>query len=416
MPESPRENAITMSSVEKINGRLTREAAIREAVSIHDELREAAVGDDGVGWIRIQPNSRERTLVTGDRGIYGGEIGIALYAAALWQETGRESAARTAHRTVEPYLNPTLQNFQKSIRLGVADGVGSLLYGLVTCGQLLGDDRYIETARSLVPLVTDDRLRADEYHDVMFGAAGCLLGLLRLYELTDDEAVLDCARRCGDRLLSDRTPSEPGERVWSIPDRRPMAGFSHGQAGTAMALDRLAGATDEPQYERAAVEAITFENRLYDDEVGKWQDRRPDTPEFVNGWCNGWAGIGLGRVGSLISSDRPRCRRDLERAIEARTVSVREGGVDNLCHGVCGRVGFLTEADNHSDGSELRSAAEHLLTRVVCRRVRTDTYRLPNAGRTGCYRPSMFLGTAGIGYQLLRVFGTEPLPCLLRFQ
>ena len=123
-----------------------------------------------------------------------------------------------------------------------------------------------------------ESIHTDNQLDVLTGAAGFLLALVSLHRLTGSSRALDLARRCGDRLIETARPAGPGVG-WTVPGvgGQPLAGFSHGAAGIALSLLKLAELTAERSYHETAVAAIRYERSLFDAAAGSWRDLR-DAP------------------------------------------------------------------------------------------------------------------------------------------
>src|SRR5262249_43398453 len=140
--------------------------------------------------------------------------------------------------------------------------------------------------------------------DVIGGAAGGILGLLALAETGANGQALEPAIRCGDHLLEKRTATASGHQAWKVAwADRPLTGFGHGAAGIACTLARLGQATGEERFLDAAREAIAYETAVRVGDAGSWPDFRNvpgrQGPAFMNAWCHGAAGIGLGRLAGL---------------------------------------------------------------------------------------------------------------------
>jgi lantibiotic modifying enzyme len=65
---------------------------------------------------------------------------------------------------------------------------------------------------------------------------------------------------------------------------------------------------------------------------------------------------------------------------------------------------------------QLRAAAEQQAAEVVARAAQTGAYRLFANLPRQVWSPSLFVGTAGIGYQLLRLAHPETLPSVLLWE
>lgn len=343
--------------------------------------------------------------------LYQGRVGIGLFGAALYQVTGDESYHKFVEAVLEPVVEAVNEGPRQRRPLGIA-GDGSVVYGCTTIGRLLDDRRFLTIARAASANLTRDRLQSDTAYDMLQGNAGAICGLLKLYDETDDEAVLERARIAGDHLLANRIEAA-GCQVWpSNTEGDPLQGAAHGVAGVAYSLSRLADATSEKRFERAALESLRFENRHYDANRSNWLDRRDGGSAAATTWCHGRAGIGLLRLGMSSYVDDERVTRDIDRALEnvaASSVMKR----DHCCCGNAGRIELLLEGGRHRNSTHERQARS-LAARCEARAESAGYFRTPfTNGRL--HDPTFFMGEAGIGYTLLRLVDAT-LPCVLQLE
>ncbi|HAA33506.1 MAG TPA: hypothetical protein DCE56_44520 [Cyanobacteria bacterium UBA8553] len=88
-------------------------------------------------------------------------------------------------------------------------------------------------------------------------------------------------------------------------------------------------------------------------------------------------------------------------------------GLDLLCCGIFGHIELLLVAAQKLSRPDLREMALQRATCVVARAEQTGGYQLfPNLPNY-VFSPSFFQGTAGIGYELLRLAYPEILPSVL---
>lgn len=110
---------------------------------------------------------------------------------------------------------------------------------------------------------------------------------------------------------------------------RPLTGFSHGNAGIALSLLRLAAVSGERRFHQAALAAMAYERSRFSPEAKNWPDlRRLDVPaqssqtshegvhRFMVAWCHGAAGIGLARLASLPYLDDAALRQEIAAALQ----------------------------------------------------------------------------------------------------
>jgi len=298
--------------------------------------------------------------------------------------------------------------------LGAVTGAGSFIYALCRSARLLEEPALFEDARRAAERISAEWIAADNYFDVMSGAAGAILGLVVLHKESGDSAVLEKAIKCGDHLLKKRQPAGKGA-AWPAFNGRFLTGFSHGAAGIALALMRLAHATGEHRFQEAAAEAIAFENSVFDAGENNWPDFRyaeEGRPAFMTAWCHGAPGVGLARISGLMLFDSPEVRRDIEAA--TRTVSRSGlGGKDGLCCGNLGLTEMLLAAAVLKADEQLEGEAIQRASAVVKRARASGGYHLSGQPGQDFFDPSFFQGLAGIGYQLLRIARPGCLPSVL---
>lgn len=402
---------------------------VEAATKIGLEIERHALtdGKDAVNWIGMNylEGADRYQLDVLNESLYDGCTGVALFLAALATITGEQRFADLSLRSLHSlrrglrYTDPASRRVAARLRgIGGATGLGSVIYGLVRTSGLLGvgdNAGLLEDASRLSEWLTPEVISDDERLDVVSGAAGALLGLLALHSATGQQRALGTAVECGEHLLRHRVEAR-GHRVWRTVGNRPLTGFSHGAAGIAYALARLYSTTGERTYLDAALEGIEYERALFSERHGNWADLRPfgagHGDRLPVKWCHGAAGIALARLG---------CRhyaqiQGLERDIEAGLRSTREHylqDADFLCCGNLGRAETFLVAGRFTADPEWQRLAAAGTASVIARAADSGGYRLFT--RADSYNPVFFHGTAGIGYQLLRL-ATEELPSVLLWE
>jgi type 2 lantibiotic biosynthesis protein LanM len=379
------------------------EALVEDAIAIADAIRRDALGDPprGVAWMTVRYHfamQRFQLEVSGP-GLYDGGCGIALFLAALERVTGGAGFRDLALGAIAPLRDELRSDGQQrtgEVGIGGASGLGSFVYGLTHIGQLLDEPVVLDDAATAAALVTPARIADDRAFDVIGGSAGAILGLLALHAATGDEAALDRAVACGHHLLAHRTADAHGHRAWvTSANGRMPAGFAHGAAGIATAL-----------------EAIAYETSLFSPLEGNWPDLRVPEPEYATSWCNGGPGVGLARLGGLAGLDTPAIGADIDAATNV-ILRAGTGGVDHLCCGNLGRADILLEMGQRLARPDLTHAARARIAALRHRAHERDGYRLWWKAGGGVSVPGLFQGTSGIGYALLRAAFPDRLPAVL---
>jgi type 2 lantibiotic biosynthesis protein LanM len=372
-------------------------------------------GEDGSAtWLALDldPLTGIENLRPLDDHLYGGRGGIALFLAAHHAVTGAPEARALAFAALAEMRHDLLDG-RLSTPGTLADGIAgsaSFLYVLSHAGALLRHGSLTgEAGRAAGLLLTRPPDRGQL--DVMSGAAGTILALLALHRATGSATVLAGAEEYGDLLVATRAAADGGPGGWHTIAAAPLTGFSHGAAGIAHALLRLAAVTRRPDFAAAAVQGLAYERAEFDSAVGNWRDLRdhratPGSHAFACAWCNGAVGIGLQRVAALDLLDDPRLRAEIDVAVAAALADTR-ADPDHLCCGAMGRALFLFEA-----GRRIRQPD---LVRIARARACEIARRNPCANATAdcADSPNLFRGAAGIGYGLLRMVRPDIVPNVL---
>lgn len=399
---------------------------VAEAVRLGDTVAAAAIrAGDSAAWIGSTPLDREYIDIRATGlDLYSGAAGIAVFLAALAKMSGQRRFAELAIAALGPVramLQAADGGLATARRMGIggAEGIASVVYGLVRIGGWLDDPVPVEHAREFACFVDAGLVESDRYYDVMNGAAGAILGLLALHHAGGESAALARALACGEHLLRGCRSDERGNRGWpTLSDTSAfLTGFSHGAAGIALALLRLHHATGDERFRSAALNALHYERHVFLPAYGNWPDFRSANDEPAEPpcqWCHGATGVGLARLGCLICRDDDDDDDIIAAEIEAAlktTLAAPPSPLDYLCCGNFGRLDLLVTAGCRRGRDDLIDAARERARRYVERAAVAGGYG--GLGGDDALHPSLFLGIAGIGYQLLRLAAPDALPSLL---
>jgi type 2 lantibiotic biosynthesis protein LanM len=376
----------------------------------------------GAAWIGLDwvGDSEVSQLVVLGPELYNGACGIGVFLAAHAASRGAQPSHELALAAIAP-IREALHGraparLARSLGIGGGIGVGSIVYGLAVIAEFLDDASVLADGQLAADLITDELIAADHQLDVLGGSAGALLALLRLRRQTGSDADLARALRCGRHLLTQERVGPIGERTWAARAfGGPVNGMSHGAAGYAYALSRLAASTGLDEFAEAAAECLAFERTTFDREHANWSDVRGGRRDvWPCKWCYGAPGIGLARLGTLKHAPRHAdgCLDDVHHALEG-TQRGWPVATDTLCCGTLGTVEFLCEAGEVLDRPELRERADQQFLAVVQAARSSGSYRWSNG--TSRFNLGLFRGIAGVGYTALR--RVDPgLPNLLNWE
>ncbi len=389
---------------------------VAAATGIGDWLLHHALGPrDDMRWISLQPvNEVDYIVEVAQDDLYSGNAGIAIFLAYLAKQTGRQDFRSAATSVLRRAVSNACRS-REGDAIGAFNGPLSVLYAALHGAAIWGDDGLVEPFSALGPLIKR-RLRADRKYDVLGGAAGCILVLLRWFRQNQDQELLELATQAGDRLLEASVSMTSGIGWPSPAEGPPLTGVSHGIAGIAWALAELAVATKQDKYLDAAAAGLAYERSMFDGARLNWVDLRPEpespapAAKFLWAWCHGAPGIGTARL--MMGRVWPEKTIDAEIAAAVRsTLSNGFGGSHSLCHGDLGNADFLVTAARDLGQPELLREALRAGHQVLGQYKTEGRFRCGVGGFE--QTPDLMVGLAGIGYGLLRVADPGAVPSIL---
>ena len=407
-------------------GSLTAGELLQKAEAIASEIAARCLRDTAgnVNWIGFSyiANAERFQFQPLGFSLYDGSCGVALFLAAIAHVTGSNHwgnlavEALQSLRTVLQTSNDLFaQKFARRMGIGGGTGIGSIIYSLVKISEFLANPGLLEDAQLAAKLITPELIAADQQLDVIGGAAGAILGLLSLYQQSGDAKILDQAIQCGQHLLTHRVSEDQQPQAWKTIAQKPLTGFSHGAAGIVYALLRLYAITNDQAYLQAAEEGIAYERSVFSAAAANWPDLRQNQPRFMVTWCHGAPGIAFSRLGILSIYQSNEIYEDIEIALQT-TQKYGLQGIDHLCCGNFGRIEVLLVAAQKLSRPQLLEIVQNNTAWVVARADKINAYQLFNNLPNSLFNPGFFQGTAGIGYQLLRLAYRKVLPAVLLWE
>ncbi|MBO3458664.1 MAG: type 2 lantipeptide synthetase LanM family protein [Aetokthonos hydrillicola CCALA 1050] len=429
LEEAP--NVLTLDSSREV---ITSEAVcfsetaiLQQAIAIGQELEKRAIcgSNNSVAWVGMQYNSEAQRfqLRPLEYGLDNGYCGISVFLAALASVTGRDEYRDLALGALQT-LRKTLQEqditkkLKEAIVISGAKGLASVAYTFVRVSQFLGEAQLIEDAKRVTSWITVNEATVQQGLGILDGAAGNILSLLAVYKATQEPEILMKAVAWGEHLLDKLVTTDKGDRIWINSKGKPLTGFSHGIAGIAYALIQLYTATKNPVFLSVAEETISYEQSLI--ATNNWSERESigidsEMISALTSWCYGIPGIVLARLGSLSILDTEEIRQAIEIALPQIYQSGLQG-FDNLACGNLSRVELLLVAAKHLSRPELLEIARQQTVLILDRAKQTGSFQLLPNLPAELYHPNFCQGTAGIGYELLRLLYPNKLPSILLWQ
>jgi lantibiotic modifying enzyme len=253
----------------------------------------------------------------------------------------------------------------------------------------------------LIDQLRPERLLADEGVDMIGGVAGLIGPLLR----SEHPSAKELAQVCGERLLS--LQLEAGG--WSMVSSKPaLTGFSHGAAGMAAALARVAQASGETRFVEAAQRAVAYERSAYVAEQGNWPDFRSNSKpkKFMVSWCSGAPGILLSRlILQVAGASDDATAGELEAARSSTAASLERiaaqgsRAASHLCCGVFG-LSSLLRLDSVLSGLPLAPQVTTAERSLILGAQASGDYSFFSVDSGSLNLPGLFTGKAGVALTL----------------
>jgi type 2 lantibiotic biosynthesis protein LanM len=340
------------------------------------------------------------------RSIYSGDIGILIFLTA---------ADRVLKRSTSPALlenlKISLENFDfDSAPLGIGNGLGGLIYGSIILGEILEDKCWSHFAVSLSERLPEHRIRSEQEPDLLYGVAGLLLALRKLYLVRPDECIRRQAALCIENLVNGFRP----DTGWMRPNGDCSLGFAHGAAGIAYALATGTSIVEGNSPLDLVNKAIEFDRSFFDGAAHNWPATMQNSNTGMRAWCSGLTGMLLSRAGVWDQTRDPQLLAEIEENLPYIPDLM---GLDHWCCGAGGAAETLLHIGKILGREELALKGRSMIDQTVRRALKTVYYRFgPEVGENYCFQPSLFRGLAGIGYTLLRSLDPGSLPCILAFE
>jgi type 2 lantibiotic biosynthesis protein LanM len=398
----------------------SRKELLIAAVQVGDRLAAISLrGPVDAHWCAPQTVGTTNTWTLQPTGLdlHLGIPGIVLFLAWLGELTS-ESRFTDLARAATVTLRDQIRHGRELLsNIGAFSGWGGVVWVLTHLGVLWRDEELLLEAERIAHEEIPPGIPVDENNDLIAGASGCLISLLTLHEVRPSDRLLQSAIQCGERLLARALSMERGLGwLLKVAGPTPLAGLSHGVAGIAWPLLRLAAVTGDTRYREAALAALDYERSLYNPEKRNWPDLREGAtleeavePHFMWAWCHGAPGVGLGRLAGLPYLDDATVREEIEIAVES-TIESGFGRNHCLCHGDLGNLEVVTLAAERLGRLDWSERAGRIAGGSLTG-IRENGWLF---GIPGCTEPpGLMIGLAGIGYGLLRLAAPERVPSVL---
>jgi lantibiotic modifying enzyme len=366
--------------------------------------RMAEVVEDGVRWETLDYNNE----LNYNPSIFNGVAGICIFLADYFKLTGEERARELALGGLRWCSRPEPEREYFALYFGWT----SVLMGWLHLAKVTGDMGLLENCRDDIETLL--KWDIGPVTDIMGGASGNGLFLLRLWEATGDERYLEGAVRHAEWLREQAVRDEKG-CYWpmKVGADEPVyyLGAAHGSCMIGYFLIALHEATGEEGWGKLAREVLeTLSKEAKRDHGGlNW-------PHFLGGeeppacqWCHGAPGVGLAYLkGFEVWKDAAF----LETAAAAGEAVFAYGDVrenPSQCHGLAGNAELFIELYRIT-GKELWLKRAHAFAQLAFGYRETDVEgEMWSADENGLFSPDFMCGATGTGHFFLRLWKPEEL-------
>ena len=345
-----------------------------ELTKVKDELIERLLNQavwnrehSEVSWSVLQFTSSDTNswrIIPMGYYLYEGLAGMLLLFHILSQST-EDTRVAMIRQTIQKMLfsytdraNISVDNLQTN-KTGIYEGESSIVYVYLLLYKLSGDRIYLKYAKKHIQIV-EQLINFDKQYDLISGNTGAVLVFIKMFEITGNYKYISLAENTLEIIEINAMKMQKGIGWCSEYNSIPMAGMAHGNAGILMAILSLYRITRREKYKELAIQALEYENSLYDHEINNWSDMRYDkqTEDTIGNiaWCHGVAGILLSRitVSDIEDNDiKTLIEKDIYHAYEKmQEYYMRDSWC--LCHGNCGNKWIIEEMERWKEGGGKR--------------------------------------------------------------
>ncbi|WP_144497373.1 type 2 lanthipeptide synthetase LanM [Bacillus toyonensis] len=393
---------------------IRKDLCVEKAKKIGEYLLSKAIighsfGKRNISWMHT---GRSPLQLMNDT-LYDGLAGIAIMYLSLWYVTKENKYLCIA----EDILYDIMCRFRLNTlnilfdSLGAFSGITSILYVALNFYFYTQNPTYLTFAEDILSKLRN-RILSDQQYDIIGGAAGALLVLIKFYELTGNSASLHLAKLCGEQLMHKVTHISTDKVGWRGKSHSILTGFSHGNAGIIYALQRLNVYNPKQQLNTIIEKSLSFENTNKSNEF--WLDLRQMNQRIDHmSWCNGSPGILLSRLELQKSKHKDIAKQSKKDIICAASNIIKHGYREglNLCHGYIGNILILNEYAHLSNDRHLINMCQNIICEQGLNlKLNPHTIDVKASGSFG-----LMTGLTGIAYGLLYIF-ERSLPNVLTLQ
>ncbi|MGE6964332.1 type 2 lanthipeptide synthetase LanM [Bacillus thuringiensis] len=370
----------------------------------------ANLGTRNMSWIQFYSKTDNSSpLQAMNDTLYDGISGMAVMYLFLWHVTKEQKYLQISESIMEDLMRRFKFNqlHLPGQSIGAFSGITSILYASLHFYLYTQNQKYLTFSYEMIKNIPSI-LQKDHHYDIIGGTAGILLVVIKFYELTNDNNVLNIAKLCGDYLIKEATHISPNKVGWKGKSKKILTGFSHGNAGIVFALQRLYTYEKDNEIVNMIEKAMSFENHSKVNQF--WNDLRETNTQIDSmTWCHGSPGIILSRLELQKSSHSILAHQAQQDITDALSNVLHHGFLkDNcLCHGKLGNLLILLQYARREQNQKLKTATQNIICEII-KEMRFDNTSFINVrGDIG-----LMTGLAGVVYALLSIYD-DTLPNIM---
>ena len=382
----------------------TRELARSAADSVfrHVRLTSERVG----GGVRWQTLNGENQLYY-HPGVYDGVAGVCLFLADYFAVTHDEEAKSLALDGLQWCSLPEHDRSAAELYFGWT----GVALGWLHLARVTGDAGLLAKADPFV----EGLLQQDPgpVADIMGGAAGIGLYLLRLWEMADEGRILQGAVRQGEWLRQHVRRDERG-CYWPVEtapsEVMEYTGFGHGIAGIAYFLLALCEATKDARWSDLARDLLETLAREATPSLGgiNWPPIPAGHELMRCQWCHGSPGVGLAYVQAYEVTNESDYLDTAKAAGETTFAFGDKIGNPSQCHGLSGNAQILLELYRVTKEPMWLDRASEFARHAMAYRTEDADGDKWQADEPGLHSPDFMCGAAGTGHFFLQLCAQNP--------
>jgi len=382
---------------------------------IGNRICESAVFSNNlaeVGWCGIvQSNNNTWSVESLGNRLYDGLAGVAVFMNALFKVIPKSIYGDICGRidqTLFKYTDKLVNQYIDDRNLGAFSGEYSIVYMYQLLYIFTNKRIYLEYARKHALCLEGKNVASP---DIIDGKAGILNVIINFYIITNEKQFMNKAIQLGEELLQETMCCETG-LGWRIENlEKPLAGFSHGNAGIVYSLLRLSGLTNKIDANSVIKSALEYEQHLYNEDLNNWIDLRGNhLGACPVAWCHGASGILLSLLQFIKNKPKAEGLNSIEDTVQ-KSIALLENnkGLENmcLCHGIAGNI-MVIDKYAKVTGDEKLQLKYRTNIHTLAESIINDFIGLNIQNK----QLSFMTGLPGIGYMMLSQLDKQ-LPCIL---